>query len=33
MALKIKEPIIVVIEYVSNKLAMFLPFLLPSSDK
>lgn len=27
MALKIKEPIIVVIEYVCNKLAMFLPFV------
>lgn len=27
MALEIKEPIIVVIEYVCNKLAMFLPFV------
>jgi len=27
MALKIKEPIIVVIEYLCNKLALFLPFV------
>ena len=28
MALKINEPIIVAIEYVCNKLAMFLPIVL-----